>query len=160
MLKEIYAERTIELDCNQQAALPFIWDIKNIEYCEVKADKVQVTKETETTGKYRVDGHFAGVRGLFPGIPWHRRFEYRLHPTGFHSKEAELPVSVLDIQGGFVVEPINDARCKIIHYEQYTLPPIFVPLKPLIVWYLLWSQGRELRDLQSMIMRSLAGKAA
>lgn len=149
MLKNIFAARTLELDCPQDYALNFIWDIKNVEYTEVKADDVQVTKETEHTGIYTVRGHFAG-------IPWSRKFTYVLYDKGFHSREAELPVSPYNIEGGFMVEELGPNRVRIIHYEQYTLPLYFVPLKPLIVAYLKWSQWKEMSDMKELIYQRLA----
>ena len=155
MLQTIYVACTLELNCNQAVALPFIWDIKNIEYCEVKADQVEVTKETERSGTYMVKGHFGGKKGLFAGVPWQRKFAYQLHATGFHSVEAQQPPSAFNIQGGFTVEAVNEQQCRVRHYEQYRLPLKFLLLKPLLVLYLQWSQRQELRDLESLIMRNI-----
>ena len=155
MLHDIYVSCTIDLDCSKAQALPFIWDIKNIEYCEVKADKVEVTKETAYTGTYTVVGHFAGKKGFFAGIPWKRKFSYQLHEKGFHSKEAQQPPSSFDIQGGFEVEELSDHSCQIMHYEQYKLPLKFLILKPFIVLYLKWSQRQEMQDLKAMICKAI-----
>ncbi len=130
--------------------LPFIWDIKNIEYCEVKADRVSVTKDTDRSGTYLVEGRFARY------IPWHRIFSYELHDRGFHSKEAQQPPSRLNIQGGFFVEQTGEDEAEIIHYEQYTLPTLLMPLKPLIVLYLKWSQKKEMADLKKLILDKTA----
>ncbi len=152
-INRINAIRKITLACSQQKALPFIWDIKNIEFCEVKADKVQVKKESDRSGTYIVEGHFARY------IPWTRKFSYQLHPKGFHSTEAMKPVSVFDIQGGFIVEVRGEEECEIIHYEQYRLPLHFLPLKPLIYLYLKWSQGKELKDLKDLILKNTRAAA-
>ncbi|TMB85612.1 MAG: hypothetical protein E6J48_00070, partial [Chloroflexi bacterium] len=69
MLRDIAATRLIEVFCRQEDALAVIWEIQNIEKTEVKADAVQVNKQTEHTGTYKVRGHFAG-------IPWHNEFAY------------------------------------------------------------------------------------
>ncbi len=153
MLKELSAVRVMEIECSQEEALPFIWDIRNIEYCEVKADKVQVTKDTPRTGTYTVHGHFARF------IPWSRTFSYQLHATGFHSKEAQVPPSILDIQGGFFVEATSERSCKIVHYEQYKLPLRFLVLRPFILAYLRWSQKKEMKDLKALILKNMPGAA-
>lgn len=145
MLRQINVVQAIRLPCKQEQVLPIVWDLKNIEYCEVKANDVQVTKESAKTGSYKVHGHFAWV------VPWSRTFTYQLHERGFHSKEANFPASSIDIQGGFIVEATNEQECLVIHYEQYNLPGWFVLLKPLIVEYLKWSQWKELRDFKKLV---------
>jgi hypothetical protein len=147
MLKHISSVTTLRLDRSKAEVLPFIWDIKNIEYCEVKADHVEVNKETPSTGTYVVQGRFAHF------IPWSRTFTYELHDRGFHSREAAKPASSLNIQGGFFVEATDERECEIIHYEQYTLPLRFLPIKPLIVAYLKWSQKKEMNDLKNLILK-------
>lgn len=147
MFRHICSVTTLRLPVAKAIALPFVWDIQNIEYTEVKADKVQVVKETEKTGTYTVKGHFMHF------IPWTRCFSYELHDRGFHSKEAAIPPSSLNIQGGFFVEATGEEECEIIHYEQYTLPLRFLMLKPVIELYLKWSQVREMNDLKKLIFR-------
>src|SRR6266567_2695285 len=127
MLRDISATRLIEVACRQDDALAVIWEIQNIEKTEVKADAVEVNKQSESTGTYKVRGHFIG-------IPWHNEFAYVLHKQGFHSVEAHSPASGPRIQGGFVAVPTGERTCTILHYEQYLLPRWGVPLKPLIVW--------------------------
>jgi hypothetical protein len=149
MFRDIYVDITIEMERSQTEVLPFVQDLKNIEYCEVKADRVDVTRETDRTGTYTVKGRFARY------IPWQRTFAYQLHSTGFHSKEAQEPPSMLDIQGGFTVESAGEGRCKVYHYEQYKLPYRFLLLKPLIVAYLKWSQRKEMEDFEKMVLARL-----
>jgi hypothetical protein len=146
MFKHICSVTTLRLPLEKAQVLPFIWDIQNIEYCEVKADKVRVVKETEKSGTYTVKGHFMHF------IPWTRQFRYELHDRGFHSQEAAQPPSSLNIQGGFFVETTGRNECEIFHYEQYTLPPQFFVLKPVIFLYLKWSQKREMNDLKKLIL--------
>lgn len=148
MLKDIQAVYAATVAYSKEEVLPVIWNIKNIEYCEVKADTVEVTRVTDRTGTYNVKGHFARL------VPWSRTFEYALHDRGFHSKETEKSRSSLNVSGGFIVEEASDNRCLIIHYEQYTLPWYFLPLKPLITIYLKWSQAREMRDLTTLIHKT------
>ena len=146
MFKHICTVTTLRLPLQKAEVLPFIWDIQNIEYCEVKADKVQVVKETEKSGTYSVKGHFMRF------IPWTRQFRYELHDRGFHSQEATKPPSSLNIQGGFFVEATGEQECEIFHYEQYTLLPQFFISKPVIFLYLKWSQKREMHDLKKLIL--------
>ncbi len=147
MLKDVVTVTSVYVDCPKEAVMPFIWDIKNIEYCEVKANNVQVRKESERTGTYTVRGYFMRF------IPWQRTFRYTLHERGFHSTEAAQPPSSVDIQGGFYVEATGENRCLIIHYEQYTLSSFYQLLKPIIFSYLKWSQWKEMRDLKALILQ-------
>jgi hypothetical protein len=151
-ITDITAVRAIEVACRKEDALAVVWEIKNIEKSEVKADLVIVNKETEKKGTYNVRGHFAG-------IPWHNTFSYELNEKGFHSVEAYPPASGSRIQGGFIVEETGENSCNIIHYEQYVIPLWLVPLKPFIQMYLLWSMKKELRDVRELIFEN-AGKAA
>ena len=98
MPRDIAATRLIEVFCRQEDALAVIWEIQNIEKTEVKADAVQVNKQTEHTGTYKVRGHFAG-------IPWHNEFAYVLHEQGFHSTMG-CAVETLDR----VVSPMEHAK--------------------------------------------------
>jgi hypothetical protein len=137
----------------KEAVLPAIWDIRNIELTEVKADVVDVTPLTETAGSYRVRGHFAGV-------PWHGEFFYELNADGFHSCNAPRPEKGSTVEGGFVVHALADGSSRVEHYEEYTLTPWLRPLASLIIRYLRWSMGRELRDLESLVSAAAAGQGA
>jgi len=149
MMRDISVIRLIEVACRQEDVLPVIWEIQNIEKTEVKADVVQVNKQTERMGTYQVRGHFAG-------IPWHNEFAYVLHEQGFHSLEAHPPASGSRIQGGFVAVSTGKQNCTILHYEQYVLPKWAIPLKLLIEWYLQWSMKKELHDLKTIILERAA----
>lgn len=141
-LVEVVSTRTIPV--SQHLVLPAVWEIKNIERCEVKADLVDVTKESDTRGSYK-------VRGRFAGLPWRGEFFYELNPKGFHSTNAFHPQKGYTIEGGFVVEPVSDDRCLVIHYEQYRLPLWFWPLRAPIRLYLKWSMRKELADLHRLV---------
>lgn len=143
----VTSTRTMPVD--PARVLPAVWEIKNIERCEVKADAVEVTRETEHRGSYRVRGHFAGV-------PWRGQFFYELNPKGFHSTNAPHPRKGTTISGGFVVEPVEPDACRVVHYEQYRLPLCFRPLRWPIACYLRWSMRRELRDLELLVVGSAA----
>jgi hypothetical protein len=124
-------------------AVAAIWEIKNIERTEVKADVVAVSPESSSNGTSR-------VRGRVAGVPWRGEFAYFLNDAGFHSRNADRPADEATIEGGFVVTPLADG-CTVIHYEQYVLARWLVPLKHLIRLYLRWSMSRELRDLERLI---------
>ena len=147
MRRMVEVVSTCTVAAPQESVLPAVWEIKNIELCEVKADVVDVTKETETRGSYK-------VRGRFAGVPWRGEFFYELNPKGFHSTNAAHPRKGTTISGGFVVEPVSDHECRVIHYEQYKLPLYFRPLRIPIQLYLRWSMRRELGDLARLVVSS------
>lgn len=124
--------------------LPHIWDIKNVERCERKADEVTVTPEEPWTGRYVIRGRIFGV------VPWQDEFRYVLHEAGFHSEDTGHCFAGLRINGGFTVES-KPGGCQIWHYERYMLPWPAAPLKPLISAYVRWTQRREMRDLASLV---------
>jgi hypothetical protein len=135
----------------RQDAVAAIWEIKNIEVTEVKADTVVVSPETSRSGTYR-------VRGRFAGVPWRGKFAYALNDAGFHSRNAGMPAEYATIEGGFVVTPLAGG-CTVIHYEQYVLPRWLAPLKHVLRLYLRWSMARELRDLERLIAMTLEDPA-
>jgi hypothetical protein len=135
-----------EMPYSREDAVAAIWEIKNIERTEVKADAVLVSPDTSATGTYR-------VRGRFAGVPWRGEFAYFLNDAGFHSRNAYRPAEEATIEGGFVVTPLADG-CTVIHYEQYVLAPWLRPIKPVVWMYLRWSMRRELRDLEALLERS------
>lgn len=144
MSRRVTAVEALELPCPPATALPAVWDIKNVERCEVKADAVTVHPRTDRDGSY-------DVRGRFAGIPWGGRFDYQLTPTGFHSRDADVPPEQATVEGGFVVTPLGRDGCTVIHYEQYVLAPWLAPLRPLVRAYLHLSMKRELRDLRRLV---------
>ena len=143
----VRAIRRRTVACPAERAIAAVQDIKSIELTEVKADRVEVFPESPTAGSYAVTGHFAHV-------PWRSRFAYRLHQSGFHSHkvEGEIPRD-WDISGGFIVAPLDQASCLIVHYEDYGLPRYLAPLRGLIRLYLHWSMGVELRALEALLSR-------
>jgi hypothetical protein len=50
-LRESSAERVVVVDRPLQQVLPHLWAIKNVEYCERKADDVQVSADQSWTGR-------------------------------------------------------------------------------------------------------------
>ena len=145
MRRRVTVVEALELPCPPSVVLPAVWDLKNVERCEVKADAVVVHPRTPQEGSYDVRGHFAGV-------PWRGRFEYQLHPAGFHSRDADVPPERATVEGGFVVTPLGADQCTVIHYEQYVLAPWVAPLALLVRTYLHRSMRRELRDLRRLVL--------
>lgn len=143
-LREASAERTVVVERPVADVLPHIWTIKNVEYCERKADEVTVTPEQEWTGRYVIRGRLLGF------VPWDGQFRYVLHESGFHSEDAAPRRGGLHVNGGFTVEPHGDGS-RIWHYERYLLPWPVAPLKPLVSAYVRWTQRREMRDLVELI---------
>lgn len=143
-LREASAERTVLLNRPAEDVLPHIWEIKNVEHCERKADEVTVTPEQPWTGRYVIRGRIFGV------LPWRDEFRYVLHEAGFHSEDTGHCFGGLRINGGFTVEP-RPGGCRIWHYERYLLPWPVTPLKPLISAYVRWTQRREMSDLAALV---------
>jgi hypothetical protein len=133
------------LQCPAERAIAAVQDIQAIERTELKADRVEVSPESATTGTYAVTGHFARV-------PWRSRFAYRLHSTGFHSEKVpgERPRS-WEISGGFMVAPLGEQECLVVHYEDYGLPRCLAPLRGLVRLYLHRSMDVELRMLAEIV---------
>jgi hypothetical protein len=144
MGRRITAVVALELPCAPATALPAIWDIQGIERTEVKADQVEVHPTDARTGSY-------DVRGRFAGVPWTGRFEYELDDRGFHSRTADVPRADATVEGGFVLTPLGEEQCTVLHYEQYVLAPWLAPFAPLVRGYLRWSMRRELRVLREAI---------
>jgi hypothetical protein len=144
MSRRVTAVEALELPCPPDTALPAVWDIKNVERCEVKADAVTVHPRTDRDGSY-------DVRGRFAGVPWKGRFDYQLTPTGFHSRDADVPPEQATVEGGFVITPLGGDHCTVIHYEQYVLASWLAPIRLLVKAYLHLSMKRELRDLRRLV---------
>lgn len=145
MSRRITAVEALEVPCPPAVVLPALWDIRNVERCEVKADSVRVHPRTDWEGTYDVHGRFAGV-------PWKGRFQYELHPAGFHSRDADVPPEQATVEGGFVVTPLGADHCTVIHYEQYVLARWLAPLALLVKAYLRLTMRRELRDLRRLVV--------
>jgi hypothetical protein len=146
-LRESSAERTVVVGRPLHKVLPHLWNIKNVEYCERKADDVQVSAEQTWTGRYVIRGRIFGV------LPWQGPFRYVLHERGFHSEDAVPRRGGLQVNGGFTAESDGE-RTRIWHYERYLLPWPVAVLKPLVTAYVRWTQRREMRDLAALIGRT------
>ena len=142
----VRALRRRMLPCPADHAISAVQDIKAIERTELKADRVEVSPDSSTAGTYAVTGHFARV-------PWRSRFAYRLHPTGFHSEKVagERPRS-WEISGGFMVAPLSQHACLVVHYEDYGVPLYLAPLRTFIRAYLHRSMDIELGLLEEIVV--------
>ena len=149
-LREASAESTVVVNRSVEDVLPHLWKIKNVEFCERKADKVIVTPESPSTGRYLIQGRILGL------LPWSGQFRYVLHESGFHSEDAAARRGGLKINGGFTAEQ-QGGQCRIWHYERYLLPWPAAPLKPLVSAYVGWTQRREMRDLTALIIAGDGG---
>jgi hypothetical protein len=141
-LREASAERAVVPGCPAERALPYVWDIKNVERCERRADRVSVTPETASAGRYVIRGRIFGV------MPWEGQFRYVLHEARFHSEDTVPRRGGLRGNGGFTVEAHG---CRIWRYERYLAPWVAAPLKPAVAAYVRWTQRREMRDLAALI---------
>jgi hypothetical protein len=137
----------IEVERPASDAVAAIWNIKNIELTERKADHVDVHPESDREGTYSVQGRFAG-------LPWKGHFRYDLHDTGFHSIDAARGVAGPVISGGFTVAPTGAARCMVFHYEDYVVPWWLAPAAAFIRLYLRRSMKGELRGLRALILQA------
>jgi hypothetical protein len=146
MARRVTAVEALELSSHPtERVLPAIWEIQNIERCEVKADRVVVHPTGDRIGSYDVTGRFAG-------FPWRGRFQYELDDRGFHSRTADVPRDEARVEGGFFVTPLGAGGSTVIHYEQYVLAPWLAPFAPLVRWYLHRSMRRELRTLRRLVL--------
>jgi hypothetical protein len=141
----VRALRRRTLPCPAGRAIAAVHDIESIERTEVKAERVDVSRESATGGTYAVSGRFAGVG-------WRSRFVYRLHATGFHSEKVpgERPRD-WEISGGFIVAPLGEQACLVVHYEDYGLPHYLAPLRGLVRLYLNRSMDVELGALAGIV---------
>lgn len=137
----VEAVRTIVVRAPADVTVAVVNDIASIHLTERKADTCEFLPETETTGTYRITGHVARI------VPWRGTFRYQIAPHGFHS-ESTAPIGRgWEVSGGFAVEPLDTHTSRIVHYEQYVLPPAMRWLKPALRLYMHASMRPELRAL-------------
>ena len=149
MFRHVNVVGTIAIDAPKSEVVDILRDIKRIPDFDLKADRVDVRPQTETTGLYRVWGRFAGVS-------WSRDFQYFLNDDGFYLKEVRPEGEEVAVQGGFIVQATGEGHCTVIHYEQYFFAPYFVPIRPLIVAYLNWSIRKELKRIEAAALKKRA----
>ncbi len=141
MFRHVNVVGAITIPVPKQELVELLWDIKRIPDFDLKADRVDVRPETETTGFYRVWGRFLG-------IGWSRDFQYFLNADGFYLREAHHSGPEPAIHGGFMVQAVGPDESTVIHYEQYWFARRLVPLRPFLVAYLNWSVRVELKKIK------------
>ncbi len=141
MFRHVNIVGAITIPVPKQELVELLWDIRRIPDFDLKADRVEVSPQTETSGFYRVWGRFAG-------ISWSRNFQYFLNNDGFYLREAHPSGPEPAIHGGFMVQAVGPDESTVIHYEQYWFARRLVPLRPFLVAYLNWSVRVELNKIK------------
>lgn len=135
------------LGCSKEQALAFIQELNRISEYEPKINEAQISRVDQTHGEYT-------TVGIFSCIPWRGRFLYSLNDHGFHSHMVG-GLLANNMQGGFVVFPIDDQTCQLWHYEEYRFPRATIVLRPGLRSYLKKAMHQELLDIEAMISESL-----
>lgn len=151
--RRVSAVRDVVLPHNAQDVLAVIRDIELLEPLERKARSVEVHPLDDTHGWYRITGKLFRVR------TWEGDFSYEQHPAGWHSEDLHPRADGWRISGGFLVSRIDDATCRVTHYEDYSLPERLRRWWPLLAWYMRRSQVGEMRDLTALVAQTLAEQA-
>lgn len=133
-----------------------VQNIASIHLSERKADVVEVIPFDDRRGHYRVAGRMARL------FRWTGEFDYVLSDAGFHSTGTGRGRgrSSIQVSGGFLVEDDGGNECRVVHYENYLLPPWAAAVK--LVWcaYIARSMRAELRDVDLLARyQSLANGA-
>ena len=149
MFRHVNVVGAITIPVPKRELVDLLWDIKRIPDFDLKADRVEVKPQTDTTGFYRVWGRFAG-------IPWSRDFQYFLNDDGFYLRESDPSGPEPAIHGGFMVQAVGPDESTVIHYEQYWFARRLVPLRPFIVAYLNWSVRKELKKIKRAALENHA----
>ena len=152
-LTRVSAVRDVVLPHNGEDVLAVIRDIELLEPLERKARSVEVHPVDSTHGWYRIVGKLFRVRA------WEGEFSYEQHPAGWHSEDLHPRTDGWRISGGFLVSRIDDATCRVTHYEDYSLPARLRRWRPLLAWYMRRSQVGEMRDLAVLVDHTLAARA-
>ena len=150
----VSAVRDVVLPHSSHEVLAVIRDIELLEPLERKARSVEVHRVDETHGWYRIVGKLFRVR------TWEGDFSYEQHPSGWHSEDLEPRTDGWRISGGFLVSRIDDASCRVTHYEDYSLPERLRHWRPLLAFYMRRSQIGEMRDLTVLVEQVLAAREA
>lgn len=145
MTAHVGAVRSVLVRRSAERTLEIVRDIELLEPLERKARSVEVHPETDLTGWYRIVGRLARV------VPWEGVFSFRQHDVGWHSTDLVRRPDGWQICGGFVVTPINEQLCRVIHYEDYELPERMTWMRWPLRFYMRASQVGELRDLVRLI---------
>lgn len=152
-MRTLTVRRTVVVPAPGTAALAVVRDVATLEYCEPKIDALALQSNGAAGGAFWAHGRVLGKR-------WSGEFSYRLHDNGFDSAETLPSRSGLNARGGFHVEAMGERRCRITHYEQYTLPLWALPLRRALAWYVGRSIDCELENLARLIAECAGVSAA
>jgi len=148
----VSAVRDVVLPHSSQQVLAVIRDIELLEPLERKARSVEVHPVDDTHGWYQIVGKLFRVRA------WEGDFSYEQHPFGVALRGLHPRTDGWRISGGFLVSRIDDATCRVTHYEDYSLPERMRRWRPLLAWYMRRSQIGEMRDLSVLVEQTLAAR--
>lgn len=145
----IGAVRSVLIRRSAEDTLTVLRDIELLEPLERKARAVEVHPESDRSGWYRIVGRLAGL------ARWEGDFRYDQHDAGWHSRDLHPRDDEWAISGGFLVNPIGPAMCRVTHYEDYFLPPRLGWMRLPMTVYMRWSQVGEMRDLVRLVESQL-----
>ncbi|MDQ6874427.1 MAG: hypothetical protein M3042_05095 [Actinomycetota bacterium] len=145
----IGAVRSVLIERSAEDTMTVLRDIELLEPLERKAREVEVHPETDRSGWYRIVGRLAGL------ARWEGDFRYDQHDAGWHSRDLHPREDQWAISGGFLVNPIGPAMCRVTHYEDYFLPPRLRWMWLPMAVYMRWSQVGEMRDLVRLVESQL-----
>ena len=150
----ISAVRDITIPLSCETVLPVVRDIQLLEPLERKARHVEIHPTSPDGGWYRIVGK------LFRLKSWEGEFSYEQHENGWHSEDLHPRADGWRISGGFLVSRIDDSNCRVTHYEDYTIPNRLRHVRSLLAGYMRRSQVGEMRELGSLVQRTVASDAA
>lgn len=144
----ISAVRDVVIPLPAAQVLAVVRDIELLEPLERKARHVEIHPSGPDSGWYRIVGKLFGIKS------WQGDFSYEQHANGWHSEDLHERADGWRISGGFLVSRIDDAHCRVTHYEDYTVPERLRRLRPLLSAYMRRSQVGEMRDLAVLVLRT------
>jgi len=151
----ISAVRDVVVPLPSEDVLTVVRDIELLEPLERKARQVDVHPTGPGRGWYHIVGKLFRVKS------WEGDFSYEQHENGWHSEDLHPRVDGWRISGGFLVSRIDNTTCRVTHYEDYTVPHRLRrlrPLRPLLAAYMRRSQVGEMRDLRTLLERTVAAR--
>lgn len=141
----VAATRDVLVAATLEQTLAIVRQIELLEPLERKARTVAVRPSGPTDGSYTITGRIARL------VPWLGAFSYAQHEAGWHSEDLHARADGWQVSGGFLVSRVDDRTTRVMHYEDYVLPPRLAPLRPLFAAYVWRSQVGEMRDLASLV---------
>lgn len=141
----------IDLPYPSEIVRTFIKELTRIAAYEPKLRDAHVQPADETDGALGV----YRTQGTFWRVPWRGEFDYVCYDEGFHSRMIRGLLSG-NMQGGFIVLPIDATQCRLYHYEEYRFHRCAYPLRPGIDRYLRKAMAQELGDIGSQVAASVS----